>query len=540
MILLQSSKHSINQIKRTLNPNHSTLLIRRTYSFESGRNRKPNRTPNEAQTSSTNEKPKPEESSDKKPVIRGHGRRHRSNTRSSITTTTSQTKLFLPFVPLPSDHLSHLRPKVLSLDQFFSLQRPLLEIELPSSERRSITLESRLDGSSEDESELNAPNNFSRDTITMGSPSDPSFKTPQSGNGSALQDYGADEGFEDELWGAVDGYAPYLITEPDGVDPDWPRELKHYLATASAFVPPPVPTPRLSLSEVDHSSDPKETTSKLTEEEQKLEQLRLHNIRFLAPYGTSIPEPTDSNESNIPLEENLQSSSSSTESGTLPDISQDPHSLMLQAARFLHSGLTSLRWPSVLEWEPVRNQLKAAQLTFSSDQNAAQEKEDVIEPIEAVRGQDPSSKKSSTKWLKLTIEHGSKGPETIINLDAEQLNRIISYSEKLVKEHLKQSLKSQADSQKEVRERFERLGEFLVRKHVQRNQDDQMMNQFKISITPMDDSGVLLGLGEEDKEVGEVVRMDSVQRKRKRKMKVHKYKKRRKAQRSLRKRQGRD
>ncbi|KAA1095234.1 hypothetical protein PGT21_036770 [Puccinia graminis f. sp. tritici] len=52
-------------------------------------------------------------------------------------------KLALPFKPLSSNHLAHLRPTTLFLDLFFSLQRPLLEIELGPIERRSISFESK-------------------------------------------------------------------------------------------------------------------------------------------------------------------------------------------------------------------------------------------------------------------------------------------------------------------------------------------------------------------------------------------------------------
>ncbi|KAH9816735.1 hypothetical protein DFH28DRAFT_1124862 [Melampsora americana] len=445
MIVLQTSKRSINQFKRSLTTTHSNLLNQRYYSFESGRNRKPNRSSNEPQT--TNDKTTTEESSDSKPVITGHGRRQRSNsiTRSSASTLKSlstKTELILPFVPLPSDHLSHLRPKVLSLDRFFSLQRPLLEIELPLSERRSITLDSRLDPSTElDESEL---------------------------------DYGADEGFEDELWGAVD----CII-----------------LATASAFVPPP--------------SSPKKN--------KRLKKLDFKTSKFLAPYGTSVLDTLDSNEAHISLDEHVQTSSR------------------------VESGLTSIRWPSVVQWEPIRKQLGAAQVTFGSDTPI--EQEDVTEMMSAVRGSEPDAGQSSPKWLKLTIEHASTGPQTVITLDSQQLNRIISYSEKLVKEHFTNhpsKLKSKKGlNETDLMKSFERLGEFLIRKHTQRNPSDQMMKELKISISQME-SSELIEIGEEVNDNHEGIRMDSVQRKRKRKMKVHKYKKRRKAQRSLRKRQGRD
>ncbi|EGG04900.1 uncharacterized protein MELLADRAFT_88459 [Melampsora larici-populina 98AG31] len=557
MILLQTSKHSINQFKRTLTTPHH--LINRTYSFESGRNRKPNtRTTTESQsststTTSKNEKPKAEENPDQKPtIIIGHGRRHHRhhpksniNTNSTNSTRTTnhhtrlinQRKLLLPFVPLPFDHLSHLKPKVLSLDRLFSLQRPLLEIELSVSERRSISLESRLESLSDsnpDESDiiLSSNNQLDRDHITVGSPSDPSFKSPQSAHGHHLTDYGVDEGFEDDLWGAVDGYAPYLITEPDGIDPDWSGELKHYLATSSAFVPPPVPAVNL-LDKVDHSSIEKLDDLKLTEEEQRIEEGRLQDIRFLAPYGTSMtdptPTPTDSNDFNVVLEEDLQSCSSRVESGKLPEISQDPHSLMLQAARFLHSGLTLIRWPSVVEWETIGHQLRTAEKKFNSSDDQLIGKEEEIEKIKAVRGDEVSKHhKRSNRWLKLTIETDTKASEKVIKLDVEQINRIISYSESLIEEfNQKSKTKTKVEhdlvSDKDLMKRFERLGEFLVRKHHQRNQDG--LAEVKFSISQLDQSSQLGGLKQIDKEeeCNEIIRMDSVQRKRKRKMKVHNF-----------------
>ncbi|POW00427.1 hypothetical protein PSTT_13144 [Puccinia striiformis] len=107
---------------------------------------------------------------------------------STSSTSEDPLSLSLPFTPLSSNHLAHLKPTTLSLDLFFSLQRPLLEIELGPDERRSITSESKqskLDLETEQElstSSSSAPEEAQDDLdyshITSGSPSDPAFKPP--------------------------------------------------------------------------------------------------------------------------------------------------------------------------------------------------------------------------------------------------------------------------------------------------------------------------------------------------------------------------
>ncbi|KAG0149510.1 hypothetical protein CROQUDRAFT_669199 [Cronartium quercuum f. sp. fusiforme G11] len=506
-----------------------SIITRRSYSFESGRNRKPDRS-NKPQSS--NDKPITETSKpDPKPTITGRGRRHRATSSSSSAHTPARPakpELQLPFVPLPSDHLAHLRPKVLALDRFFSLQRPLLEIELPISDRRSISAESRLEASDADEPQPEPdPPSTAPESITTGSPSDPAFKPPQMSTGGIFSEM-ADDGFEDELWGAVDGYAPYLIAEPDGVDPDWPRALKHYLACAPAFVPPPVPT----------SQNPQQLTTvaakdeaKPADEQDPIEQRRIENVQFLAPYGTfntAAVEVTDGDsdsDANFSLAEPVHPMNI-TEETSLPEISQDSQSLTLQAARFLHAGLSSFRWPSAVEWDSVREKLGAAEASYTG-----QEPHELgsVGEVGPVRGNEPEGR-PATRFIKLTIE--AAGSPQILTLDPQQLQRIIEYSETLVKNHLSRgtTTTTKAVLPKELVSSFERLGAFLVHKHRQRQGP---MEDLKISVSQVNNI-------EEEGETEGTVEMDSVQRKRKRKMKVHKYKKRRKARRTLRKRQGRD
>lgn len=516
-------------------------IARRTYSFESGRNRKPDRTTKSQpsnDTSSTDSAPEP------KPVITGRGRRHRANSQSTSSHTTSQlqSELRLPFVPLPADHLAHLRPKVLSLDRFFSLQRPLLELDLPISERRSITAESRLDPEDAEEYEAGPPSS-TPEQITTGSPSDPSFKPPQTSAGPLSEL--SEDGFEDEIWGAVDGYAPYLIAEPDGVDPSWSRALKHYLACAPAFVPPPAPIfPEGGGIQKSECHDEPQST----EEQIKQTLLRSEHIQFLAPYGLSTPSRQEAAlNDDVAVSEDV-GTDSVLDAGSLPDISQDAQSLTLQAARFLHAGLTSICWPSVVDWDSVSHQLGAAQATYAGDRQDISKASEV----DAVRGSKPE-KRNSTQWFKVIIEpsgsvaSSAAGTSASLTLDPEQLKQMIEYSHTLVQQHLSPS-KKKVSLPTDLVASFERLGAYLLHKHQQRASPG---SELKISLS----------------QVPETVHTDSVQRKRKRKMKVHKYvfldylwipasefidlicnlsghgcryKKRRKAQRALRKRQGRD
>lgn len=525
------------------------------YSFESGRKPKSGGTlkPNSHQVS-----PAVKDDLDSKPiVISGRGRR--ASHRAALSNPSKQNapipRLTLPFKPLSSNHLAHLKPTTLFVDLFFSLDRPLLEIELGLSERRSITSETK---QSKLELEPDPELSFSQDDqdddyyphISSGSPSDPAFKPPHPSSARLPSD---ENELEDEPWSTTDPYSAYLITEPEGVHPAWTKDLKRCLATSQAFIPPSPPKVEefdLSLNRLSSSTAKNDSgghkcqETALTEKEIKLDRERQRTLKFLAPYGLA------SSKSNITQDAPNQESagSSGNEENNLPGISQDPLSLTMQAARFLHSGMMANRWPEAATWASVESQLRAAMQSFNkSDDSTLSQVEKNADSFPPIRGQERSINSGRRNRVN-TLRHfiniqGESGPGQTYSFNADQLGEIIKYSQKIIQGKI-----GVESIPKSILRNLERFGQFLIQKHFKglNAQNPQVQTSFRleqpgstpiasIPIVIVDESSVKI-----DDQVTDDggVQLDSVFRKKKRKMKVHKYKKRRKARRTLRKRQG--
>ncbi|CAH7685329.1 hypothetical protein BY996DRAFT_6408133 [Phakopsora pachyrhizi] len=492
------------------------LRNHRLYSFESGRNRKP-----DGKDESESDQVKSPESVDREPIkssnasITTSGRGRRASHRPSSNPYRSRPELALPFEPLSFDRLAHLNPKTLSVDMFFSLQRPLLEIELTSTERRSIRTEPKTVTYSDSD---DCPEKWDTRTeepvmhISTGSPSDPAFKPPlpTSGRMTTSENY-----IDDEILTLRDAYQAYMITEPEGINPAWSDALKRYLASVEQLVPPPVPEPGRGKNPQRPLAP--NSNFQLTEEESKSELKRRRALAYLTPFGTCNSTNQRSNSSTVTSEEaqtngDVQSDSSDD---PLTRISQDPLSLTVQAARFLYSGMMAVRWPTASKWAPVEAQLKEAEQRYATpNKKKAIEQGDGYLP--SVRGQErPASTGRRPRGLihKMPLKIGDKGTTFVVSLSEDQMTQIVKYSEKILRNRI-----GLENVPKGVLESLERLGEFLLHKHNKRSEEAGL------PIIKQTD----------------IVSLDSVFRKKKRKMKVHKYKKRRKARRTLRKRQGRD
>ncbi|KAI9609990.1 hypothetical protein H4Q26_006982 [Puccinia striiformis f. sp. tritici PST-130] len=566
-----------------INPNRIIRTTQaRSYSSESDRKPKSGGTVDSADpdhpisTSSTSEDPT------KPIVISGRGRRasHRSAQSNGSKQYGYIPKLALPFTPLSSNHLAHLKPTTLSLDLFFSLQRPLLEIELGPDERRSITSESKqskLDLETEQElstSSSSAPEEAQDDLdyshITSGSPSDPAFKPPHTS--SARPPPQDDNELAEQLWSTNDPYSAYLIAEPDGVHPAWSDALKRCLANSQAFVPPPEPSPKqetLSNRVESETAAKQDGLVTLNGKEAQMERDRQGALKYLNPYGSI----TDKNES---TEE--QDGSNPDESNTLP---QDQLSLTMQAARFLHSGMMSNRWPNAANWAAIDSRLTAATESYSPNPSSSSDSTTVKEftdSFPAIRSQEPknnnSGRRNRNNQSKIQQQQQSKLTTTILGengtgktftFNTEQLTQIIKYSQKIIKNKL--AIES---IPKPILKNLERFGEYLIHKHrksfsnVKEEKNDVLNSKRKnkkmdsklvgkesdsvigsstVPIVIIDPSAETLDRISDpsgattDSKDGLVIDLDSVFRKKKRKMKVHKYKKRRKARRVLKKRQ---
>lgn len=492
---------------------------------------------------------------DPKPIgISGRGRRanHRSTQSSPSKQYGFTPKLALPFKPLSSNHLAHLRPATLFLDLFFSLQRPLLEIELGQSERRSITNESKSKQSKLEQEADPAPledvqeDELDYPHIVSGSPSDPAFKPPHPSSARLSSD---EDEMDEHLWSTTDPYSAYLIAEPDGVHPAWSDTLKQYLASSQAFIPPPEPTVKQEVEvqvKADTSSAEQGNLRTFqSEKDAEMDRERQRALKFLNPYGLTSLKTEPNDKQPAPEAVNV---SGPGESNTLP---QDQLTLTMQAARFLHSGMMSNRWPTAANWAAIDTRLKAATESYSETQSPSTTKvHDFTDSFPPIRGQDRAinsgrRRRANNPRQRMTI-HGETTDGQAFSFNTEQLSEIIKYSQRIIKDKL-----GIEAIPKPILKNLERFGEFLIHKHLKTFTDPQrikanpkLSSPSIVGSSPMPiviiDPSAAPQIAEQSSSNPDdlVINLDSVFRKKKRKMKVHKYKKRRKARRTLKKRQG--
>ncbi|KAA1088728.1 hypothetical protein PGTUg99_023942 [Puccinia graminis f. sp. tritici] len=543
--------------RTSFKPTHWITPQTRPYSSASDRKPKSDGTidsdPDHQITTTTDKKP----DHNKPIVISGRGRRASHRSTQSRQYGFIPPKLALPFKPLSSNHLAHLRPTTLFLDLFFSLQRPLLEIELGPNERRSISFESKQSKlQSEADPELSASSvQDSQDDdldyphLSSGSPSDPAFKPPHPSSARPAPD---ENELDDQIWSTSDPYSAYLIAEPDGVHPAWSDALKRCLANSQAFVPPPEPKPKQETTNT-KAPTPEEKTQQVaggqslrtsqSENETQTDRDRQRALKFLNPYGSTTEQPSPED----------QSGSSTGESNTLP---QDQLSLTMQAARFLHSGMMSNRWPSAVNWAAIDSRLTAATESYTSSETnngePGRKLADFSGSFPAIRGQERaihSGRRSrpghASRHRILSAVRGDPRDGQTFSFNTEQLTQIIKYSQRIIKDKLN------IDAiPKSILQNLERFGEFLIHKHFKNGRHPSSSASASAakpnpttlpgsSITPIViiDPSAPTHQSSVDPP-GIVINFDSVFRKKKRKMKVHKYKKRRKARRTLKKRQG--
>jgi len=533
-----------------INPTTTTSRITaqaRCYSSQSDRKPKTGGTVDSDPDRQISTSAKSDKTVDPKPiVISGRGRRasHRSTQSSPSKQYGFTPKLALPFKPLSSNHLAHLRPATLFLDLFFSLQRPLLEIELGQSERRSITHESK-QSKLEDEADPAPLEDVQEDEldyphIASGSPSDPAFKPPHPSSARLSSD---ENEMDEHMWSTTDPYSAYLIAEPDGVHPAWSDALKRYLASAQAFMPPPEPTVKqeveVQVKSDTSSAEQDDLRTFQSEKEAEMDRERQRALKFLNPYGSTSTktEPNDKQ----PTPEEAVNVSSPGESNTLP---QDQLTLTMQAARFLHSGMMSNRWPTAANWAAIDTRLKAATESYSETKSPSATKvHDFTDTFPPIRGEDRAinsgrRSRANNPRQRMTI-HGETTDGQAFSFNTEQLTEIIKYSQRIIKDKL-----GIEAIPKPILKNLERFGEFLIHKHLKANpklssSPSVVGGSSTMPIVIIDPSAVTqIAEQSSSNPDGLVINLDSVFRKKKRKMKVHKYKKRRKARRTLKKRQG--
>ena len=200
-----------------------------------------------------------------------------SSRRTGAKLTASLEKKPAKATPL-APNVPHASPTLVSLDTFFAQDRPLLEWSLRLSNRRSVQspvarlspLEAALEDA--DAAEIHALETVELDSLSLeadelvevvdlspeGTPIGNSYITTLSS--SAAQSLAQHEqlqaevndaerelqALEDSIEEGVDPYEPWLIAEPEQGNHPWSPTISRYLASQSHFVPPPPPALPLS------------------------------------------------------------------------------------------------------------------------------------------------------------------------------------------------------------------------------------------------------------------------------------------------------
>ena len=202
-----------------------------------------------------------------------------SSRRTGAKLTASLEKKPAKATPL-APNFAHASSTLVSLDTFFAQDRPLLEWSLRLSNRRSVQspavrlspLEEALEEA--DAAEIRALETVDLDSLSLepdelvevvdlspdGNPIGTSYITTLSSSAAAslaqheqLQAEVNDaerelQELEDSIEEGVDPYEPWLIAEPEQGNHPWSPTISRYLASQSPFVPPPPPFLPLSAS----------------------------------------------------------------------------------------------------------------------------------------------------------------------------------------------------------------------------------------------------------------------------------------------------
>lgn len=310
----------------------------------------------------------------------------------------------LPFVPLPAWQTAHAKAPNVARDAFFAAGRPLLEIEVPDRMRRSPAREEDHEGVAQapmdevphtatemaeqgtegsgwvvsvtvsDAPFAEAPNPL-EDTDLAGSPSDPAFKAPHASNSGRPAFFSP--ALEDEIFGVPDPNTPYLLCEPEGVDPEWPEGVARFLAGCEALV-----APKGTGEEVIEAEDLKAAEEEARRQGRKGEwdEDTVKKMSFLAPFGLHPPIASRSSQPSAKEDSSLESTLAHrvlslrnshhpsdhhvVPPQPLPDLRQSPLDLTLTAARFLHNGLLAQHYRAGLEWGAVADHLEHAQQSY--------------------------------------------------------------------------------------------------------------------------------------------------------------------------------
>lgn len=260
-------------------------------------------------------------------------------------------------------------PAQISLDGFYALNRPLLQVTVSPKQRRYPSSEDSNSKTSK-MMEIVGESEFSEEQIKAGQ--------------------------QDPFFNAEDQIGPYdlhLVTEPEGADPQWAKGTDKYLASLEHHIPPPLPStstpsPSTSIPTVANTST---TTAISSKKPNKKHNQRQEAIDFLFPIQAEMRKAELE-----ARQELLNASSSSTSSTSIEGeernlaseiqrllklhdeyevdvdlnskaVPRNAHQFDAMAGtKFLVGQLMKHRWSGMWDWEPTRRALVAAASSSSS------------------------------------------------------------------------------------------------------------------------------------------------------------------------------
>jgi hypothetical protein len=242
-----------------------------------------------------------------------------SSSSESTTVAESEPKRVEAQQQLPRVSILLAPPKTVSLDAFFSQERPLLEVTLDEESRRSATEELPLVAVPSDQQQQSPLANV---TATAAATRPTSSSHPR----------------QSFLWDPEeDADDVGLISEPQGADPEWAEGVASHLASCQAFVPPPQPTPV-----AENSEQPAPVPS-------FYDAPTRSTVAFLNPFASSVTTVT-----------------SSSDHQPMLFAGQDQHSASLNAGHYLHNGIMHYRWSSAVEWSQIAPRLSSSSSSSST------------------------------------------------------------------------------------------------------------------------------------------------------------------------------
>lgn len=251
-------------------------------------------------------------------------------------------------------------PAQISLDGFYALNRPLLQVTVPPKDRRYPSSE---DSSNNKNMSVVGESEFSEEQIRAGQ-HDP---------------------FAEEQIGQYD---LHLVTEPDGADPEWAEGTDRHLASLEHNIPPPLPSPSNATLSSPTSSSAKKSSKKQSRRQEAIDFLfpiqaearKAESEVREALLSSSLSRGDSSSSPIAQIEEMLSMEGYEVDVDGHHHHSSLPHGSGQQldamaGTKFLVNQLMKHRWSGMWEWEPTRRALVAASTPVTNAKGKAKASE---------------------------------------------------------------------------------------------------------------------------------------------------------------------